>query len=414
MRLDLPNARTRLLQPFDIGSVRALSLVPLLRRRRLDELAAVGSFIALPFSYSGALVGGAPTGAIAWISLLVVAGGLALSRPVDQRAARLLAPFLCFIGVEFVALVLVRGSLFQPVQTVVQFLVPVACYLAVWHVSDQVWLHRTVHNLAVMGLAVVTVLSIAHVVGVLPAESLAVRPLVMSNAVLFAVVAMNITSVGGTIVVAVLALFAPLITGGRTGAATLLIMLYFARSINRRRTQRAIVLLLAVVSLVLASQTQAFQERFFHSGSGDITEALQRPERVNTAGRLELWPKLLDECMETPLFGRGPGAGSRLSSEQTGGVLAHPHNDFLRVFCDGGAVGSVMIWSFFVAVIARAVRGRRRRDAGIHSAALMAMVGLLTFAVTDNPLIYTGSFLAPLFTLAAMSDRALVVGDART
>ena len=158
---------------------------------------------------------------------------------------------------------------------------------------------------------------------------------------------------------------------------------------------RTVLALTGIATVVAPSQTAAFQERFFFGGSGTLSDALTGGESLNTAGRRELWPRLVDDCSVAPLLGRGVGTGSLTSSDLTLGVLRQPHDDYLRTYCDVGLLGAVPFWAFFVAAGVSGLRLARRGDP-LGQASAAAGLALLLLAVTDNPIIYTAHFMLPV------------------
>jgi len=109
---------------------------------------------------------------------------------------------------------------------------------------------------------------------------------------------------------------------------------------------------------------------------------------VNAEGRTKIWGVLWSEAQQEIVIGRGSGAASARSFSLSP-AFGHPHNDYLRILYDFGAVGvGLLVW--FSIRSARLLRRIRKRS--LYSvpalAALNAVVGVLIVMVTDNPLDY--------------------------
>jgi len=142
-----------------------------------------------------------------------------------------------------------------------------------------------------------------------------------------------------------------------------------------------------------------------------LASASAGPEAtVITQGRSKAWPGLLAHACESPLWGHGMGSGSAYTYYLTGNErFAHPHNEYLRLFHDTGAVGLLAWVVGFVSVWLSVWRAHRRarHPAGTarHSVAL-SLIGLipgymLLFA-TDNIGFYT-FVMVPLGTLVGLA-----------
>jgi O-antigen ligase len=108
------------------------------------------------------------------------------------------------------------------------------------------------------------------------------------------------------------------------------------------------------------------------------------------------------------MTGRGIAASTPLSANLSGGALDHPHNEYIRCYCDEGWIGSVLIWLFFLAALVRSWAGAAAgHDKALHGAAGQVLLALLILAITDNPLSYTAHFMVPLAAILGFSDRAL-------
>lgn len=134
-----------------------------------------------------------------------------------------------------------------------------------------------------------------------------------------------------------------------------------------------------------------------------------------TAGRAVAWPQIFSHALENWVFGRGAGSASAFTAAVTGHArFPHPHNEYLRIFHDTGAVGLAL----FLAVFAELALYRHRASRTAPDAPLLftqlrttvrsSTLAVLLLFVTDNIGFYT-------FVMAvhALFAGALLAFDAR-
>jgi O-antigen ligase len=154
-----------------------------------------------------------------------------------------------------------------------------------------------------------------------------------------------------------------------------------------------------VLGLVIF-QTQTFQERFFQSGQGTLSDVFAGD--FKDQGRFEAWAAMWDEAWNRPVLGAGVGA----SFEYVPTIwpeMNHIHNDYLRIFFEFGLIGfalfvSVCAWQ--LSVIRRQIDARSGgavRTA--FSAAWLGFCVMLITCTTDNTIIYNVLFTNPLFAV---------------
>jgi O-antigen ligase len=110
-----------------------------------------------------------------------------------------------------------------------------------------------------------------------------------------------------------------------------------------------------VVVLMVAAlfMPRAFYERAMTGvgGSGSVTSATDDPL---TAGRMGgVWIPVLDDIALSPIYGHGlEGILWNKSSynQESNDAFHHPHNAYLRVVLDMGAVGAAMVLAFWLGV----------------------------------------------------------------
>lgn len=373
---------------------------PLADRWRRGAL--VGVVCLIPLTFVGVSVGGFNVSGLAWVAGLLLVAPLVLLDPVDAGVLRRALPYLAFV---FFA-VLSIGVAPEPrvaVASAVQMTAPLAAFLLASRVQDVDRFLDRAATAAQAGIGLAVLLTVATTAGALPGAVLSARPMAISLVVLVVIASLRLSPARAGLLGAT-ALALSVTTGGRTSSAVLLMVLVLSPALRLSWRGRAALAGLGLVAVILASQTAAFQERFFFGAEGTLTDAITGGEALNTAGRRELWPRLLDECSSSPMLGGGIGTGTVLSNELTLGVLGQPHNDYLRTYCDVGLLGAVPFWLFFVGAGLSGVALARRGDP-LGQASGSLVLALLVLAVTDNPVIYTAHFMVPLAVVLGLAAR---------
>lgn len=383
-----------------------LSTAPPAAGRSTDPTVTVltALFALVPSAFLGIVVGPAQITGLAWLAGLVLTVPLAVLTPVPDRAMRRLAPYLGFAAVAVLSLSWSTAGL-RGVATLVQLLAPVPAFVVATRVREPERALAPAARLCTAAVVAGGALGLLGTAGLLPsAAPLSARPLVIALVPLFVVATLRVSRRRVALLGAVSVLTA-VVTGGRTGAAVLLVVVLLSPSWRLGARGRAALALLGLVAVLAFSTTQAFRERFFFTEDGTLVDALTGSSTLNTAGRRELWPLLVGECSDTPWLGRGVGSGSRLAADLTLGVLVQPHDDYLRIWCDTGLVGSGLFWGFFVTAGASGLVAARA-GSRVGAGAGQLVTALLLLAVTDNVVIYTAYFMVPLAVVlgCAVSD----------
>jgi len=163
-----------------------------------------------------------------------------------------------------------------------------------------------------------------------------------------------------------------MLTGGRMGVAACLVLAAgyagFAGLPARRRIGRPANLALALgggLGLLLLGAWMIHGLR-----------AEQIEEVFSLSGRDTIWSRYLDQFLDSPLFGRGLGAGSL-------GVnyFQLPHNEYLRLLVEGGVVG-LLVYGGAVVLWARRVLALIAPGERPFVRALF--LALAVYALTDN------------------------------
>jgi O-antigen ligase len=345
----------------------------------------------------------------AWLLELVVLIPLAVSAPLSRSATRCLLPYTLFLLYASSTLAW-SGNLQKGIATLTQFAVPAAAYLVAWRVPAHVDVERFLSKtcLLVLALAVVLVAVFTPILGSPFGDRLGGRPASVSAVVLFVVATLTSRSWRITLLLGAVTLTLAMSTGSRMSSAVVIIMLLTSPALGLRWQGRVLIAALFVVLVLFISQTETFKERFFFSEDASLIDVITLSNDVNTSGRRELWPSLQQECSRTSLTGEGIGTASLLSTALSEGALSQPHNDYLRTYCEVGLVGSGFFWALFAWAGLRSWRGAFvDRSVRLHAAAGQLIIALLIFSITDNPIIYTAQFMAPMAVILGLSDRAL-------
>ena len=141
----------------------------------------------------------------------------------------------------------------------------------------------------------------------------------------------------------------------------------------------------ALVALLVLAYGSVFYQRFFEG----YTRVEVAGISVSTSGRNRMWALVFDSAMQHPIAGSGLG-----SSQRALGELVQPHNEYLRVWHDGGIIALALLLFAFIRwlfLLRRqyvwAVR-TARSDPAIELAALFTLIGIVLAAITDNGFMY--------------------------
>ncbi|MEX1133521.1 MAG: O-antigen ligase family protein [Acidimicrobiia bacterium] len=183
-------------------------------------------------------------------------------------------------------------------------------------------------------------------------------------------------------------------SGSRMASFVTFLLLLTAPGLRIPKAGRVLGATLVVFIFVLASTTTAFQERWSESDAGALLEVITFQD-LDSSGRFDVWPEILKTCGAT-ILGNGAGAAD-LYSRAANPNFPEPHNEYIRVWCDTGIIGSILLWGFLASVASGAVAGLRLGAVGgwAHEAALQMLVSLLLMSTTDNPLTTSMLFMVP-------------------
>jgi O-Antigen ligase len=113
---------------------------------------------------------------------------------------------------------------------------------------------------------------------------------------------------------------------------------------------------------------------------------------IGSSGRVNIWREVWESIQQSPLYGHGTGTAQRLVSGTFGeNYIAHPHNEYLRLWHDFGIAGLALwlagMWLLGSGAFRRWRSARSPHDQAAHLAAVLALVGLAASITTGNMLI---------------------------
>lgn len=208
----------------------------------------------------------------------------------------------------------------------------------------------------------------------------------------------------------------------RTATATAMLLVALVVGLHLRRgriegrrttaVERLLLTAVPIAAIVAAVHFQPFNERLVERstriGGGVVTSET----RVRDSGRLNIWSAVLASTMKSPVFGQGLGTAD-VAINEVYEEVAHPHDDYLRIWHDLGLVGLacllLSLGGWFRALYRDwqwSMHGASD-DGRLELAALLALAGLALGMITDNSLVYA-CVMAPVGVIvgAALGGRA--------
>jgi O-antigen ligase len=201
------------------------------------------------------------------------------------------------------------------------------------------------------------------------------------------------------------------LSGSRTAVVALLLLLPLHPTWGNLAQRLLVVMAMSVCALALF-YSPIIQERMFFAGSGSLNDLLSGDE-VDTSGRLGMWPVIWDEASKRPILGAGVGAARPFVTRFWDPGVAHPHNEYLRIYFEQGLVGlaiflAVLVWQFWE--LFRQCGRATGLTQHVFVACFLGFLVLAITSITDNTLIYNVSYTDPLFTLLG-SAYGVLCGD---
>jgi hypothetical protein len=79
-------------------------------------------------------------------------------------------------------------------------------------------------------------------------------------------------------------------------------------------------------------------------GSKFVQKSVTDDDELNTSGRIQNWPQLMEWIREDSLWGHGPNADMELLKNSEGSDLRVSHNELLSTTVNYGIVGTILLW----------------------------------------------------------------------
>jgi len=189
-----------------------------------------------------------------------------------------------------------------------------------------------------------------------------------------------------------------ILSGSRT-ATLVILVLWLVTPLYRRLTSRMLLSAVMCLAALGLFYSPIFQDRFFQSGHGTITELIHGD--FSGSGRFEaLWPAVWEAAQEKLVFGAGAGEAGRFA-ENNGLPDPTPLSGYLDVIFDYGLVG-LLILICIVLKQMHVLHKLLRRDSPVTwalAAAYLGFFALLIFAWSEDIWFHGVNFLNPLFAI---------------
>lgn len=202
-------------------------------------------------------------------------------------------------------------------------------------------------------------------------------------------------------------------SGSRMTTLIVLILLAAAPGLKLPRPGRTLVAVALLTLVGIATTTDGFQQRWFESREGTFIDFITLQE-IDSSGRTQVWQSVAASCGLTVL-GNGAGAADGVA-EAVNPAFPEPHNEYLRVGCDTGLVGSLLLWGALIWLAGNATTALRNNTGTrwAHHAGTQLTFALTLLAATDNPLTTTVAFLVPAALAMGWSSHSqLEIGSPR-
>lgn len=201
----------------------------------------------------------------------------------------------------------------------------------------------------------------------------------------------------GILLTSLIVLFAQVLTGGRGGyLAWCSVGLTLGLVRWRRYLALAPLIAILFLSLVPSAADRALQG--LASNRENSSEELDLDDF--TAGRSLLWPQVIDKIWDAPLIGYGRAAMQRTglsawyaaSQGDEDALINHPHNAYLEMLLDNGAVGLLLALTLYGYLLAAALSLLRERGSSVFLAVGGLALSLILAQLVGS---FTGQSLYP-------------------
>ncbi len=157
-----------------------------------------------------------------------------------------------------------------------------------------------------------------------------------------------------------------LLSGSRGALLSLAVSASVFQAVDRQPLSKKVILFMgaAIAGAVLITQTEMGiqAQEMFARRVLNLTV-----EQQYTAGRIVIYKESFDLGMEEPIFGVGITATQVINGR-------YPHNLFLEAFCEGGAIGLLLLLFVMLSGAVRMIRVRRRLNAATVAAFVHVLI----------------------------------------
>ncbi len=147
----------------------------------------------------------------------------------------------------------------------------------------------------------------------------------------------------------------------------------------------SLIIFILIVSVVAHAYLPQMQARIMNNSFEDSS--------FNSSGRLEAWKFFFSEALVNPWFGRGLGSSTAANDGELNSSFRVPHNEYLRIFFDGGLVGLLLVLSSYYIVFKSLLKHIEPMKKLYLTAFLL---GFALYSFVDNTL-STPQFQIPFF-----------------
>jgi O-antigen ligase len=128
---------------------------------------------------------------------------------------------------------------------------------------------------------------------------------------------------------------------------------------------------------------------------------------INTSGRTDAWLFFYEKYLSNPIWGIGAGNSSKFVKNSDIEFFVTPHNEYLRLFLESGAVGAVLVIIFVVPEVFKNLKLSNFKKKNLFVFIISALyLNVLIFSFTDNTFA-TYQFYIPFLVLINLTGTRL-------
>jgi O-antigen ligase len=163
----------------------------------------------------------------------------------------------------------------------------------------------------------------------------------------------------GLLAATLVLVYGQLLTGGRAGYVAWAVVGLVMCTLRWRAYLPVAAALVVGVLTVFPAVADRLREGFLTQEEQEAS-ALEEPYAIDenklTAGRILMWPHVIEKIKERPLHGYGRLAWRRTGLADLEYAGGHPHNAYLELLLDSGLLGFGVVMAFYVTILFKALR----------------------------------------------------------